>query len=110
MLMCLLNDFIYYFYRSVEDQIRQVKLRTSDQVTICVKIDVVRCSLTILSKYSSLDLEANELLIDLPEINSCILEKVIEWSTFHKVCNWLYKCIVVYKNNNRAYSVIYAYE
>lgn len=92
------NGSTFYRYRSrAEGNLRLVKLRTSDLVNLEVDTEIVRCSLTILSKLAALDTEAGEKLIDLPEVCSVILEKVIEWARFHKV--WLL-CFKKYKRFN----------
>ncbi len=66
---------------------RPVRLRSSDLVVFVVNTGLIRGSLTMLSKFAELKAESDstEVVIDLPEVTSGILEKVIAWLKYHKV-------------------------
>ncbi|KAK9888079.1 hypothetical protein WA026_000354 [Henosepilachna vigintioctopunctata] len=58
-----------------------IKLQSSDGVTFEVDVEIAQCSVIIKSMLEDLGMEE---VIPLPNVNSAILEKVIEWATYHK--------------------------
>jgi S-phase kinase-associated protein 1 len=64
----------------------KVKLQSSDGVQEEVDIDVIQCSVTIKTMLEDLGFEeGDDEVIPLPNVNSTILKKVIQWATHHKV-------------------------
>jgi S-phase kinase-associated protein 1 len=64
-----------------------VKLQSSDGVQIDVEIEIIKCSQTIKTMLDDLGWEGDEEAIPLPNVNSNILNKVVEWAIHHKVKN-----------------------
>lgn len=63
-----------------------LNLKSSDGEIFSVESDIIRCSLTIKTMLEDLGLdEGEEEVIPLPNVNSAILTKVIQWATHHKV-------------------------
>jgi len=61
-----------------------VKLQSSDGVHIPVDVEVIKCSGTIKTMLNVLGVEEGvEEIIPLPQINSTILKKVLEYATHH---------------------------
>jgi len=62
-----------------------IKLRSSDGEVFPVDYDVAKVSMTLKTMVENLGLEEDdEEIVPLPNINSEILKKVIEWATYHK--------------------------
>jgi len=63
----------------------KIKLQSSDGETFNVEVEIARCSLTIKTMLEDLGMEEGEdEVIPLPNVNSSILRKVINWATHHK--------------------------
>jgi len=63
----------------------KVKLASSDMVQVDVDVEVIQCSQTIKTMLEDLGFEeGDEEVIPLPNVNSTILNKVIQWATHHK--------------------------
>lgn len=63
-----------------------IKLQSSDGEIFDVDVQIARCSLTIKTMLEDLGMEeGEEEVIPLPNVNSAILRKVINWATHHKV-------------------------
>jgi len=63
----------------------EIKLQSSDGEIFPVDVQIGRCSLTIKTMLEDLGMEdGEEELIPLPNVNSAILRKVIQWATHHK--------------------------
>lgn len=71
-----------------------ISLRTSDNVLIKTNIETARGSIKILSMLEDNGYEeGNEATLQLPEVNSVILEKILEWTSFHKVFDTNYSIL-----------------
>jgi len=63
----------------------KVKLQSSDGVVIEVDVEVIQCSQTIKTMLEDLGFEeGDDEVIPLPNVNSTILNKVVQWATHHK--------------------------
>lgn len=63
-----------------------ISLRTSDNVLIKTNFETIRRSLKIMSMLEDADKDKDgNIIIYLGEVNSVILDKVLEWTSFHKV-------------------------
>jgi len=64
----------------------EIKIQSSDGENFTVDVSVIRSSLTIKTMLEDLGYdEGEEDVIPLPNVNSQILRKVIQWATHHKV-------------------------
>ncbi|KAE8743288.1 hypothetical protein FOCC_FOCC011117 [Frankliniella occidentalis] len=64
---------------------QKIKLQSSDGELCEVDVDVAKCSVTIKTMLEDLGVnEDEEELVPLPNVNSVILKKVIQWATHHK--------------------------
>lgn len=62
-----------------------IKLQSSDNEIFVVDYEVAKCSATIKTMVEDLGLEeGDEEIVPLPNVNSAILRKVIQWATYHK--------------------------
>ncbi|CAF1105407.1 unnamed protein product [Adineta steineri] len=61
----------------------KVKLQSNDGDTFDVEVDIAKQSVTIKTMLEDLGMEEEE-VIPLPNVNSAILKKVIQWATHHK--------------------------
>lgn len=62
-----------------------IKLQSCDNEIFNVDYEVAKCSVTIRTMVEDLGLEENdEEIVPLPNVNSAILRKVIQWATYHK--------------------------
>ena len=63
----------------------QIKLHSSDGDNFPVDVDIAKKSVTIKTMLEDLGIEeGHEEEVPLPNVNSAILEKVIQWATTHK--------------------------
>ncbi len=62
-----------------------ITLRTSDNVLVKTNLETARVCNTILSMLEEADKDCKETIVDVPEVNSVTLEKVLQWASFHKV-------------------------
>jgi len=58
-----------------------IKLQSSDGEVFDVDVEAAKCSVVISPMLENLD---EEEVVPLPNVNSAILRKVIEWATYHK--------------------------
>lgn len=62
-----------------------IKLQSCDNEVFTVDYEVAKCSITIKTMVEDLGLAENdEEIVPLPNVNSAILRKVIQWATYHK--------------------------
>ena len=62
-----------------------IKLQSSDNQTFTVDDEVAKCSVTIKTMLEDLGIEEDEdEVIPLPNVNSSILQRVIQWASYHK--------------------------
>lgn len=62
-----------------------IKLQSCDNEIFVVDYEVAKCSATIKTMVEDLGLEdGDEEIVPLPNVNSAILRKVIQWATYHK--------------------------
>ncbi len=62
-----------------------IKLQSCDNEIFIIDFEVAKCSATIKTMVDDLGLdEGDEEIVPLPNVNSAILRKVIQWATFHK--------------------------
>nr|CAD7430993.1 unnamed protein product [Timema monikensis] len=62
-----------------------IKLQSSDGEVFDIDVEVAKCSVTIKTMLEDLGMDDDEEeIVPLPNVNSAILKKVIQWATFHK--------------------------
>ncbi|GFG35732.1 hypothetical protein Cfor_05191, partial [Coptotermes formosanus] len=62
-----------------------IKLQSSDGEVFEVDVEIAKCSVTIKTMLEDLGMdEDEEEAVPLPNVNSAILKKVIQWATYHK--------------------------
>lgn len=62
-----------------------IKLQSCDSEIFTIDYEVAKCSATIKTMVEDLGLEeGDEEIVPLPNVNSAILRKVIQWATYHK--------------------------
>ncbi|CAL8137723.1 unnamed protein product [Orchesella dallaii] len=64
----------------------QVQLQSCEGETFKVDVEIVRCIGVLKNMLEDIELEADEgrTVISLPDVESNILKKIIEWATYHK--------------------------
>lgn len=62
-----------------------IKLQSCDSEVFTIDYEVAKCSTTIKTMVDDLGLEeGDDEVVPLPNVNSSILRKVIQWATYHK--------------------------
>lgn len=62
-----------------------IKLQSCDNEVFTIDYEVAKCSTTIKTMVDDLGLEeGDDEVVPLPNVNSSILRKVIQWATYHK--------------------------
>ena len=62
-----------------------IKLQSSDGEVFDVDVEIAKLSVTIKTMLEDLGMdEEDEEVVPLPNVNSTILKKVIQWATYHK--------------------------
>ncbi|UJR38488.1 hypothetical protein I4U23_031156 [Adineta vaga] len=62
----------------------KIKLQSNDGDTFDVEVEIAKQSATIKTMLEDLGMDEEEDVIPLPNVNSAILKKVIQWATHHK--------------------------
>lgn len=63
----------------------KIKLQSADGVTFDEEIQIAKCSGTIRTMLDDLGVdEGEDEVVPLPNVNSAILKKVLQWANFHK--------------------------
>lgn len=77
--------FKLFNQKSVFVQMPNIKLQSSDGEVFEVDVEIAKCSVTIKTMLEDLGMdEDEEEVVPLPNVNSAILRKVIQWATYHK--------------------------
>ncbi|UJR07686.1 hypothetical protein I4U23_011971 [Adineta vaga] len=62
----------------------KIKLQSNDGDTFDVDVEIAKQSATIKTMLEDLGMSEEDDIIPLPNVNSAILKKVIQWATYHK--------------------------
>lgn len=69
----------------MENDSPKIKLQSSDGLIFDTEIQIAKCSGTIKTMLDDLGVdEGEEEVVPLPNVNSTIMRKVLQWATFHK--------------------------
>jgi len=63
---------------------QKIKLQSSDGDVFDVETEIAKSSITIKTMLEDLGMSGDDEIIPLPNVNSAILKKVIQWATYHK--------------------------
>jgi len=63
--------------------VTEIKLQSSDKEVISVDTKIIQCSVMLKTMLEDLGDDGDE-LVPLPNVNSAILRKVLQWATYHK--------------------------